>query len=169
MRSQDLGPILGLGAAGPGVDGDDGVFLVFLAAQQQLELPIGEVSSRFARSRATSLRAWWSSSSCARSRSTSRSSSWLSFRAHSFGAWMQGAPFPEDVRGPGLVVPELRGGHQFFQMPQSDLFAGQIKDDLEGFLNGPVNSFNLGLNFYVTGNIVSSNNSLGTLVRKSRD
>jgi hypothetical protein len=42
----------------------------------------------------------------------------------------QGAALLEDLRGPGLVVPEFRGGQQFFQMAQSHLFSGQIKDDL---------------------------------------
>ena len=49
----------------------------------------------------------------------------------------QGAPFLEDLRGPGLVVPEIGGRHQLFQMPQSYLFTRQIKDDLEGLPAGP--------------------------------
>jgi hypothetical protein len=42
----------------------------------------------------------------------------------------QGASLLEDIGGPGLVVPEFRGGQQFFQMAQPYLLAGQIKDDL---------------------------------------
>jgi len=42
------------------------------------------------------------------------------------------APLLENLRGPGLVLPELGLGHQFFQMPQPGLFPRQIKDDLGG-------------------------------------
>ena len=39
---QDLGPVLGVGAAGAGVDGDDGVAGVVLAAEQARLLELGE-------------------------------------------------------------------------------------------------------------------------------
>ena len=58
----------------------------------------------------------------------------LAFLLGPFGQGLeQGAPLLEDFGGPGLVVPEFRGGQQFFQMAQSYLLPGQIKDDLEGF------------------------------------
>jgi hypothetical protein len=42
----------------------------------------------------------------------------------------QGAPFPENIGGPDLVVPEVLDGQQLFQMAQSYLLPRQIKDDL---------------------------------------
>ena len=58
----------------------------------------------------------------------------LAFLLGPFGQGLeQGAPFPENLGGPGLIVPEVLDGQQLFQMAQPYLLASQIKDDLEGF------------------------------------
>ncbi len=134
---QDFGPILGFGAAGAGVNGDDGVLLVFFGAQEELQFPIpesflqpGQLRGHFPQGPVVLLF----------HRQVQEHLQVL----HLFLPLLvilhrlqQGGPFPEDVGGPSLVVPQFRGGQQFFDMPQPDLFAGQIKDDLGGALTYP--------------------------------
>jgi hypothetical protein len=119
------------------VDGDDGVFLVLFGAQQEPELPILESALQVGQFRGHLLQGpvvILLQGQVQEHLQVFHPAGLLLPLLHRL---QQGAPLPEDVRGPGLVLPELRDRGQFFDMPEPDLLAPQIKDDLGGVPDAP--------------------------------